>query len=295
MISTSTTSVAGGALTQRRLLSPRFLIYAVAIVLAVLFGLPLLWAALSSLKTYRELYIFPPTWFPEAPQWVNYRDAWTSAPFGRFFINSTTVTLLSVVGTLLSCSFVGYGFARFRFPGRGVLFLIVLSTLILPHQVTVIPRFLLYREFGWLDTLLPLWVPWFFGGSAFGIFLFRQFFLTIPNDLDQSARIDGAGFLTIFARILMPLSQSVTVSLAILTFLASWNELFWPIIVLNTYEKYTLALGLQYFRTLATAGGELREHLLMAGALMMTSVVLVVFVALQRYFTQGIVLSGLKG
>ena len=174
---------------------------------------------------------------------MNYWDAWTSAPFGRFFINSTTVTLLSVVGTLLSSSFVGYGFARFRFPGRGVLFLIVLSTLILPHHVTVIPRFLLYREFGWLDTLLPLWVPWFFGGSAFGIFLFRQFFLTIPNDLDQSARIDGAGFLTIFARILMPLSQSVTVSLAILTFLASWNELFWPIIVLNTYEKYTLALG----------------------------------------------------
>ena len=273
----------------------RLPLYVAAVALSCLFGLPFVWAVLSSLKEYRELFVFPPKWFPETLQWINYLDAWNAAPFGRFLLNSSIVTGLTLLGVLFSSSIVGYGFARFRFPGRGVLFMVVLSMLILPHQVTVIPRFLLYRTFGWLDTLTPLWVPAFFGGNAFGIFLYRQFFLSIPTSFDESARMDGAGFLTVFARILMPLSTSVTISLALLTFVASWNDLFWPLIILNTYEKFTLAIGLQYFRTLATAGGTPKEHLLMAAAMLMTAPVLVAFVIFQKHFTQVETLSGLKG
>jgi ABC-type glycerol-3-phosphate transport system permease component len=283
------------ALVRLRRRVSRAVLYLTVLLVAVILGAPFLWAVSSSLKAYNELFIFPPKWLPTPPQWGNYAQVWQLAPFGRFVLNSLVFSIATVVSVVASSALVGYGFARFRFPGRDALFLVVLSMLMLPAQVTVIPRFLLFKALGWLDTYKPLWVPWLFGGSAFGIFLYRQFFLTIPKDLDEAATIDGANFITILLRILMPLSMPITITQAILAFLYSWNELFWPVIILNTYEKYPLALGLQYFRSTATAGGQPREHLMMAASMMMTLPCVVLYVTLQRYFTRGIVMSGIKG
>lgn len=285
---------------QRRTLSLRRIagrlpLYAGLILLTLLFGIPFFWAISSSLKSYQELWLFPPKWLPAVPQWANYVEIWNVAPLARFLGNSVTITFASVIGMLLSSSLVGYGFARFNFPGRDKLFVILLATMILPNQVTLIPSFLLYKQLGWLDTYRPLYLPFFFGASAFGTFLFRQFFLTIPREFDDAAKVDGASFLRIYASVLMPLARPVTITLAILQFLHSWNELLWPVVILNTYSKFPLALGLQYFRAQAFSGGVPREHLMMAAAMIMTLPCLLLYVAAQRYFTQGIVMSGLKG
>jgi len=286
--------------TARRLILhkrwwPQVIVYLIVLVLAALFGLPFLWAALTSLKTPSEIYIFPPRWLPRSPQWGNFVEIFRQAPLGIFFLNSTIVTALSMLGGVLSASLVAYGFARFRFPGRDVLFMVVLSTLMLPGQVTIIPVFLLFKALGWLDTLKPLIVPSWFGGGAFAIFLFRQFFLTIPKELDEAAKMDGANSLWIFARILVPLARPAFVTMGIFSFLGSWNDFFGPLIFLNTTEKFTLALGLQYFMRIVTAGGKPTEHLMMAAAMFMTFPCLLVFVFLQRYWVRGVVMSGLKG
>jgi multiple sugar transport system permease protein len=270
-------------------------LYLAVMILATAFGLPFLWAVFTSLKTPPEIFIFPPKWFPEVPQWENYVEIWRQAPLGTFFLNSTIVTLLSMAGQLVSASLVAYGFARFRFPGRDILFVAMLSTLMLPPQVTIIPTFLLFKFLEWLDTLKPLIVPAYFGGGAFAIFLFRQFFLTIPRELDEAAKIDGANSLWIFFQVLVPLSKPVFVTMGIFSFLGSWNDFFGPLIFLNTTEKFTMALGLNYFRRIVTTGGQPTEHLMMAAAMTMTIPVLVVFLVLQRYWVAGIVMSGIKG
>jgi multiple sugar transport system permease protein len=270
-------------------------LYAALGILGALFGLPFVWALLTSLKTPAEIFVFPPKWLPATFQWRNYIEIWQQAPFGIFFLNSCIVTLFSMIGQLLSASLVAYGFARFRFPGRNALFLVLLSTLMLPYQITVIPTFLLYKWLGWLDSFKPLIVPSFFGGGAFAIFLFRQFFLTIPKELDEAAKMDGANSLLIFIRILVPLSTPVFTTMGIFSFLGSWNAFFYPLIFLDTTEKFTLALGLRYFQRVATAGGGAREHLLMAAAMLMTLPCILLFLVLQRYFVRAIVMSGIKG
>src|SRR5258708_17567074 len=217
---------------------------AVAITVGLIFALPFIWAIFTSLKTTQELYVFPPKLFPNSPQWNNYLEIWQRAPFGQFFLNSTIVAILSVTGQVLSTSLVAYGFARFRFPGRNVLFLIVLSTLMLPSQVTIVPSFLLFRSLGWLDSFKPLVVPQWFAGSAFAIFLFRQFFLTIPKELDEAAKIDGANSLWVFFKIIVPLSTPLFITITVLAFLASWNDFFRPLIFLNSVEYLTLQLVL---------------------------------------------------
>jgi ABC-type glycerol-3-phosphate transport system permease component len=274
----------------------RFALYLAVLILAAAFGLPFLWTVFTSLKTPQEIFIFPPQWLPASPQWNNYVEIWEQAPLGTFFLNSCVVTVLSMIGQILSASLVAYGFARFRFPGRDILFIIVLSTLMLPWQVTIIPVFLIYRFLGWLDTLKPLTVPAYFGGGAFAIFLFRQFFLTIPKELDEAAKIDGANSLWIFFKVLVPLSRPIFITMAIFSFLGSWNDFFGPLIFLNTTEKFTLALGLTYFqRMIVVRGAGPMEHLMMAAAMAMTIPCLVLFLVLQRYFVRGIVMSGLKG
>ena len=270
--------------------------YLAVIVLALGFGGPFLWAVLTSLKTPREIFIFPPTLLPESFQWHNYVDIWTQqVPFALFYRNSIIITVSTMVGQMVSASLVAYGFSRFQFPGRNALFLLVLSTLMLPAQVTVIPQFILFRVLGWLDSYKPLIVPAYFGGGPFAIFLFRQFFLTIPKEFDEAAKIDGASSLTVFFRILVPMSKPVFITMAIFSFLGSWNAFFYPLIYLNTTEKLTLQLGLQYFRRVADAGGQATEHLLMAAAMVMTIPSLLLFVFLQRYFVRGVVMSGIKG
>jgi ABC-type glycerol-3-phosphate transport system permease component len=271
------------------------LIYIPILILAVVFGFPFLWAAFTSLKTPPEFYVFPPRLLPKVPQWDNYVEIFRQAPLGTFFLNTVVVTVLSMLGAVVSASLVAYGFSRFRFPGRDILFMVLLSTMMLPGQVTMIPVFLVYKWLGWLDTLKPLIVPSWFGGGAFAIFLFRQFFLTIPRELDEAATIDGANSLWIFARILVPLSKPVFITMGIFSFLGSWNDFFGPLIYLNTTEKFTLALGLQYFARIVTTGGEPTEGLMMAASMVMTLPCLLVFVFLQRYWVSGVVMSGLKG
>ena len=279
-----------------RVVVNRSLLYLVALILGLLFAFPFIWAIFTSLKTTQELYLFPPRLFPNALQWSNYLEIWQVAPFGQFFLNSTVVAVLSVSGQVLSTSLVAYGFARFRFPKRDLLFFVVLSTLMLPPQVTIVPSFLLFKYLGWLDSFKPLVVPHWFAGSAFAIFLFRQFFLTIPKELDEAAKIDGANSLWIFFKIIVPLSTPVFITITVLAFLASWNDFFAPLIYLNSVNNLTLPLGLAYFQRIGISGGRATEHLLMAASMAMTLPCIVLFIVLQRYYVRGVTISsGSKG
>jgi len=205
------------------------------------------------------------------------------------------VTGLSLIGEVITCSLVAYGFSHFRFPGRGPLFLVVLSTLMVPWQVTMIPRYLLFKELRWLNTLRPLWVPSFFATSAFNVFLLRQFFLTLPKELMDAARVDGAGVLRIYKDIILPLSIPALVTVAIFVFLSRWNDFMGPLIYLHSTEKFTLSLGLRYFQAMPFEMQEPKEHLLMAASLMVTFPCVILFFVAQRYFIEGVVMTGLKG
>jgi ABC-type glycerol-3-phosphate transport system permease component len=268
--------------------------YASASALAVLFMAPFAWAVGSSLKEPAELVTFPPALWPATPRWDNYARVWTSVPFGQFTLNTVVVTVAASAGQMISAAAVAYGFARFRFPGREGLFMLCLSAMMLPWEVTIVPHFILYRMIGWLDTLAPLIVPYWFGGGAFYIFLMRQFFMTIPLDFDEAAKMDGASYPRIFWSIILPLAKPAMTTVAIFSFLYHWNEFITPLIFLNSPERFVLSLGLRYFQTLP-AGGELREHLLMAASMMTTLPTLVVFFLAQRHFVRGIVMTGIKG
>jgi multiple sugar transport system permease protein len=225
------------------------------------------------------------------PHWENYPRAWTAKPFSLYTFNSAFIAVACILGQVLSASLVAFGFARLRFPGRGPLFLVVLSTMMLPSQVTMIPHYLIYRSFGWIDTFLPLIVPSFLGGGAFYIFLFRQFFMTLPRELDESARLDGASWFRVYWNILMPLCRPIVATIAVFSFIAHWNEFMGPLIYLNSPEKMTLALGLRTFQSAYTS----YLHLLMAAATLALIPVLVLFFFAQKQFVKSIVLSGLKG
>ena len=273
----------------------RILVYTLAIGLSLMFMFPFVWTVSSSLKTPAEILMYPPTLVPETIKWENYITAWTTVEFGPYFRNSVYVTALSVIGQTGSALIVAYGFSRFRFPGRGALFALCLSTMILPPEVTIIPLFLVFKEIGWIDTLKPLWVPAFFGGSAFSIFLLRQFILTLPYELDEAAIVDGAGKLRILWDIILPNCRPALATVAVLGFISNWNEFFGPLIFLNSRENFTIPLGLFTLRTYAGDPGEPKDHLLMAGSVIATLPIVVLFFVAQKYFVQGIVTSGLKG
>lgn len=273
----------------------RALLVAVLIVLALTFILPFYWTIVTSLKSADEIYVFPPTWLPTVPRWGNYAEVWQVVPYGLFVRNTLVVAMLGVVGQVGTATLVAYGFARFRFPGRDLLFLITLGTLILPAEVLLVPTFLLFKYLGWLNTLAPLIVPHWFGGGAFYIFLLRQFFLTLPRDFDDAAKVDGAGPLRILWSVLAPLSKPALATAAILSFLARWNEFLQPVIYLNSPDRFTLAVGINYFQAQGSLGGKPLTHLLMAAALMMALPCIVLFFVGQRFFVQGVTLSGIKG
>lgn len=287
------TTVRTRSIAQRWL--PSVLRHGLAIVLAALFLAPFIWALLSSLKTPAEIYVFPPSWLPENPRWGNYAEVWRQIPFARFYLNTIIVTFFSVIGQVVSATLVAYGFARFTFPGRNLLFGLVLATLVLPEEVTLIPRFILFQKINWLDTFLPLIVPSFLGGGAFFIFLLRQFMLSIPRELEEAAELDGAGSLRVLWSVVLPLIQPALASVAIFSFLREWNDFIHPLIYLRSTENYTLALGLRFFQQAAETGGEPKEALLMAAALMVAAPCILVFLFAQRYFVRGIMMSGLKG
>lgn len=269
--------------------------YVVVIVLGLVFVGPFIWTVGSSLKNPTELFIYPPLIWPSVPEWQNYLEIWTFVPLITFIGNSLIAGGLTTIGQTLSAAAVGYGFARFKFPGREVLFLALLSTLIVPQQVTMVPTFLLYKYLGWLDTLLPLWVPAWFGGGAFFVFLMRQFFMALPRELDDAAEIDGAGTVRVFWDILLPLTIPALASVAIFAFLWNWNDFLSPLIYLNSEQHFTLPLGLRFFQQEAGTGGTPHEQLLMAASVVDTLPPIILFFALQRYFIRGIVMSGIKG
>jgi multiple sugar transport system permease protein len=225
------------------------------------------------------------------PHWENYPEAWTAKPFARYTLNTVIITLACIFGQVLSASLVAFGFARLRFPGRVPLFFLVLSTMMLPSQVTMMPHYLIYRSLGWIDTFLPLIVPSFLGGGAFFIFLFRQFFMTLPRELDESARLDGASSLRVYWNILMPLCRPIVATVAVFSFIAHWNEFMAPLIYLNSPENMTLALGLRVFQ----GAYQTYLHLLMAAATVALIPVIFIFFTAQKQFVRSIVLSGLKG
>lgn len=270
-------------------------LYMLAVLLGIIFLFPFFWTLMSSLKSVQEINTFPPTWIPETFQWSNYNRVLTTVPFALWTYNSFFVVTLSTLGTVLSASLVAYSFARFRYRGRDLIFMITLGTMMLPAQVTLIPQFVLFHKLGWINTLYPLWIPAWFGGGAFAIFLLRQFILSLPKELDEAALIDGASYFRIFWQILLPLCKAVVATIAVISFIGSWNDFVNPLIYLQLPEKFTLAVGLNYFKNQPELGGEPTQHLLMAASVMVILPVILIFFATQRYFVQGIVLSGIKG
>ena len=271
------------------------IVYRVLFALTVLFMGPFLFALMTSFKAPEEIFVFPPRFFPAQWRFANYPQAlFTQAPFPLFFRNTILITLLAMLGQIVSATLVAYGFARFRFPGRDALFLLVISTLILPEEVTIIPTFLMFKAVGWLDSWYPLILPAYFGGGAFSVFLLRQFFLTIPRDYDEAARIDGASSLRVLWEILVPLCRPAITTVAIFSFLFHWNAFIEPLIFLNTPEKFTISLGLRYFQTSPMEAGEPKEHLLMAGTIIMAAPCVLLFFAAQRYFVDSVASTGLK-
>ncbi len=255
---------------------------------AFISAMPFLWMVTTSLKPAGVLYQAPlliPTYF----EWSNYVEAWKAAPFPRFFLNSAIMTIGITLGQTLFSAMAGYAFARLRFPGRDVLFFLILGTMMIPFPVTLIPSFLIIADLGWLDTYQALIVPRVV--SAFAIFLFRQFFLSIPQELEEAALIDGANRVVIFARIILPLSTPVMAASAIFSFLFAWNDFLWPLIVTNSTEMRPIQVGLAFFQ------GQygIFWTLLMAATVLATIPAILAFLVAQQRFIEGITSSGLKG
>jgi len=274
---------------MKRKVINRIIIQIIVILGAIVFIFPFLWLVSTSLKPDEQIFALPPKLIPNPVQWENYTRMFKYFPFSRFFGNSVYITFMTLVGVLFSCPLVAFSFAKLRWPGRDLLFLVLLSTMMLPPQVTMVPVYLLFRELGWIDTFRPLWVPaWF--GSAFYIFLLRQFFLTIPRELEEAARIDGCSFPRMYAQIMLPLIKPALATTAIFTFMGAWNDFMGPLIYINSTEKFPLSLGLRLFQT--QFGGE--WAMMMAASVIMVLPLIIMFIAFQRYFIQGIVLTGLK-
>ncbi len=265
--------------------------YVVLCFLAVVLALPLFWLVTTSLKTGGQTFLMPPKWIPDPFVWSNYSDAFRAVAFHEYFWNTIRIVFFATTGALLTASLAAFAFARLRFPFRGTLFILVLSTIMLPSIVTLIPTFIVFRTLGWIDTFLPLIVPLWFGGGAFNIFLFRQFFMTIPLELDEAARIDGASNLRIYWGIILPLSKPVIATIAVFAFIHNWNDFFEPLIYLQSPENWTMAIGLRGFRDLYST----QWNLMMAASTAMIMPLLVLFFLAQRYFVSGIQMSGLAG
>ncbi len=265
--------------------------YVVLCFLAVVLALPLFWLVTTSLKTGGQTFLMPPKWIPEPFVWSNYSDAFRAVAFHEYFWNTIRIVFFATTGALLTASLAAFAFARLRFPLRGTLFVMVLSTIMLPSIVTLIPTFIVFRTLGWIDTFLPLIVPLWFGGGAFNIFLFRQFFMTIPLELDEAARIDGASNIRIYRGIILPLSKPVIATIAVFAFIHNWNDFFEPLIYLQSPENWTMAIGLRGFRDLYST----QWNLMMAASTAMITPLLVLFFLAQRYFVSGIQMSGLAG
>ncbi|MBW7452975.1 carbohydrate ABC transporter permease [Paenibacillus sepulcri] len=267
-----------------------FVVYVCLILFALCFIIPFFWLIAESLKAPSELFEVPTKWWPETPQWVNFSLVFTSFPFMLYLKNTIIILIPNIIGSVISNSLIAYGFARLDWKYRDRVFVLVLITMILPFQVTMIPLFLLFQQFNWIGTFLPLIVPSFFG-NAFFIFLLRQFLLGIPKELSYSAKIDGANEFQIYWKIIMPLAKPVISTVVIFAFLGTWNDFIGPLIFLSDNKLYTLSLGAQ--QIMGTY--DPKWNILMALGVTMTLPVLILFFLLQKYFIQGVAMSGIKG
>ena len=263
--------------------------FALLVLLACTMLVPFLWMISTALMSELEVYQFPPRFVPTSPRWSNFAEAMQLQPFGRFFLNTAIVAAATVGGQLLFCSMAAYAFARMRFLWREKLFALYLLTMMIPAIVTIIPAFLIINAFGWVNTYWALFTPTL--SSVWGIFLLRQFFLTIPRDLEDAARVDGAGDLTIFWRIILPLSKPALATLAIFSFMASWKDFLWPLIVTNRTDMRTVEVGIANFNNLYSTDW---PHQMAAAVVVMLPIIVVFFLA-QKHFVRGITLTGLKG
>ena len=277
--------------TAQRALIRRAIAYIVLSLGSLAMIGPFAWMVSTSLKQEGSVFIFPPVWIPHPVRWDNYVTLFSLVPFGNAFVNSIIVATAATVGQVLSSSLAAYAFARLRFRGRNVLFIIFLATMMVPSQVTLIPTFILFRAIGWINTLLPLTVPAFFG-SAFGIFLLRQFFLTLPRELFEAAVIDGASPPHMYGRLALPLAKPALATFGVFVFMGAWNDLITPAIYINDMSKMTLPLVLAQFNN--AFGADYTAHT-MAGAVLSVLPLLIAFLLAQKYFVQGITLTGLKG
>ena len=268
------------------------IVYVLLVGLTILFTFPFFWMILSALKPEFQIYIWPPKWIPDPIQWSNFKDVFSNPylPFDTFLKNTMILEIGMISGRLLSCTLVAYGFARLEAPGKSLLFGILLATLMIPNAVLRIPSYIVFSKFGWIDSFKPLIVPaWF--GEAYAIFLMRQFFRTIPKELEESAIVDGANRLQIIIRIIVPLSVPVLTVIGILSFKDIWNDFFGPLLYLNQISKYTVSVGLAYLN----GQFDTKMNLLMAASVTMMMPILILFFIAQRAFVEGITMTGLKG
>jgi multiple sugar transport system permease protein len=264
--------------------------YAALTCIGLAFMLPFVWMVSTSVKPSDQVFVYPPQWIPDPVLWSNYRQAMTAVPFLLYIRNTLVISGMTIVGTIISCSLVAYGFSRVRWIGRDVVFVVVLATMMLPTATTLVPLYIIFRKLGWLGTLTPLIVPPFFG-TAFFIFLLRQFFMSIPMELSDAARIDGESELGILWHIILPLSKPALATVTLFSFLWSWSDFFGPLIFLTDESLYTISLGLVQFQgRYDTAWGQV-----MAAATVFTLPVLVLFFVSQRQFIEGVTLTGIKG
>ena len=264
--------------------------YLLLVIGSVVMLIPLVWLVRSSFMGLGQIFIFPPEWIPDPWHWDNYPKALTTIPFVRYFFNTLYILVPTVIGTLITASLAAFGFSRLHWPGRDWVFGVLLSALMLPYAVTLIPTFLLWARIGLINTYWPLVLPDWFGGTIFYVFLLRQFFLTLPKELDEAAIIDGANPLQVLRHVVVPLSRPALITVAIFSALFEWNDFLGPLIYLNDSRQFTLALGLAEFTGLYTS----QWHLLMAASTVVIAPVLVLFLFAQRYFIEGITLTGIK-
>ncbi|PYY30431.1 carbohydrate ABC transporter permease [Paenibacillus illinoisensis] len=265
--------------------------YLLLTLISIIMIVPFIWMISTSFKEPQSIFTYPPQWIPEPFRFQNYVDVFRLIPFHRFYFNSVYIAVLVVLGTVFFASLAGYAFAKIPFKGRNVVFLVLLSAMMIPHEVTAIPMFLFMRQLGWIDTHLPLiLLPIFGAGGVFGIFVMRQFFITVPTELEEAAMIDGCSRFRIYARIMLPIAKPGMATLTIFTFVTIWNEFFDPLIFINSRELMTLPLGLSLFTDeVGTAW-----QYLMSATVMATMPLLIVFFIAQRRFIEGVAMTGLK-
>lgn len=268
----------------------KIITYILLISLSVIFMIPFVWLLSSSLKSNADIFAMPPKWIPDPIEFSNYVEVFRQVPFFRFLANTLKIAVPVLVANVFVSAMVGYAFARFRAPGKNVLFMLLLSTMMLPSQVTMIPLFIMFKEVGWVDTLLPMIVPVFFGGSALYVFLFRQYYATFSASLGEAARIDGAGYFKTFTHVYLPMSKPILITVGIFSFMGSWNDFMGPLIYLNDMNNFTLAIGLNMFKTQYIQNW----NYTMAYNVMIVIPLIVLFFVAQKSFIQGIVITGTK-